>query len=70
MASYYNSQGHSEEIKSLFNQNLDHSKQFIGKTISAILIGLLSLITIIFSSKIEFIYKTMEDDWINLANDD
>lgn len=39
--SYYNSEGHSEDIKSLFNQNLDHSKQFIGKTISANTYGII-----------------------------
>ncbi len=92
LANYYNSQGRSEEIskygrtekiKSVIDQNLDLSKQFIGKTISSNTHSIIeSYNNYIFLNKSSSFIKRMEDNWIrdchgdlrlehiNLANDD
>lgn len=92
LADYYKSQSYSEQIskygqpekiKSVIDQNLDLSKQFMGKTIGANTYSIIeSYNNHIFLNKSSSFIKRMDDGWIrdchgdlrlehiNLANDD
>ena len=80
LANYYNSQGHSQEIskygkpnkiKSVIDQNLDFSKQFIGKTISANTYRIIeSYNNDITLTKSSLFIKRMEDGWIRDCHGD